>query len=155
MDGGKLRLHKIASNSKSALKQFDQNDLAKDLKSMDLGSDVLPTQRTLGVVWDIESDEINFQVSKEMKPYTRRGVLSMINSLFDPLGFVSPVTLRGKVLLREMMQPSSSTNWDDPLPESLREQWENWVESLHYLKDIKIPRMYGRFSLLLWHTSRL
>lgn len=148
MDGGKLRLHKIASNSKSALKQFDQNDLAKDLKSMDLGSDVLPTQRTLGVVWDIESDEINFQVSKEMKPYTRRGVLSMINSLFDPLGFVSPVTLRGKVLLREMMQPSSSTNWDDPLPESLREQWENWVESLHYLKDIKIPRMYGRFSLV-------
>lgn len=83
-----------------------------------------------------------------MKPYTRRGVLSMINSLFDPLGFVSPVTLRGKVLLREMMQPSSSTNWDDPLPESLREQWENWVESLHYLKDIKIPRMYGRFSLV-------
>lgn len=59
MDGGKLRLHKIASNSKSALKQFDQNDVAKDLKSMDLGSDVLPTQRTLGVVWDIESDEIN------------------------------------------------------------------------------------------------
>lgn len=115
---------------------------------MDLGSDVLPTQRTLGVVWDIESDEINFQVSKEMKPYTRREILSMINSLFDPLGFVSPVKLRGNVLLREMMQPSSSTNWDDPLPESLREQWENKVESLHYLKEIKISRMYGRFSLV-------
>lgn len=148
MDGGKLRLHKIASNSESALKQFDQNDFAKDLRSMDLGSDVLQTQRTLGVVWDIESDKINFQVSKKLKPYNRRGVLSMINSLFDPLGFVSPVTLRGKVLLREIMQPSSSTNWDDPLPESFREQWENWVESLHYLKDIKIPRMYSRFSLV-------
>lgn len=71
MDGGKLRLHKIASNSESALKQFDQNDFAKDLRSMDLGSDVLQTQRTLGVVWDIESDEINFQVSKKLKPYTR------------------------------------------------------------------------------------
>eukprot|EP00105_Crassostrea_gigas_P001102 XP_011413128.1 PREDICTED: uncharacterized protein LOC105317986 [Crassostrea gigas] len=113
---------------------------------MDLGSDVLPTQRTLGVVWDIESDEINFQVSKEMKPYTRREILSMINSLFDPLGFVSPVKLRGNVLLREMMQPSSSTNWDDPLPESLREQWENKVESLHYLKEIKISRMKAKVA---------
>lgn len=41
MGGGKLCLHKIASNSKSVLKQLDQNDFAKDLKSMDLGSDVL------------------------------------------------------------------------------------------------------------------
>ena len=106
MEGGMLRLHKIASNSKSVLNQFNQNDLAKDLKSLDFSSDVMPVQRTLGIVWDIETDQINFRVSRDKKPYTRRGVLSTINSLFDPLGLVSPVTLQGKLLFREMMLPA-------------------------------------------------
>ncbi|XP_022345684.2 uncharacterized protein LOC111113788 [Crassostrea virginica] len=147
MEGGMLRLHKIASNSKSVLNQFNQNDLAKDLKSLDFSSDVMPVQRTLGIVWDIETDQINFRVSRDKKPYTRRGVLSTINSLFDPLGLVSPVTLQGKLLLREMMLPAGSTDWDDPLPESFREKWENWTKSLLHLETVSIPRMYGRLSV--------
>lgn len=147
MKGRMLRLHKIASNSKSVLSQFDQDDLAKDLKSMDFGSEVIPMQRTLGVIWDIESDKITFQVSRETKPYTRRGVLATINSLFDPLGFASPVTLQGKLLLREMMLPPGPADWDEPLPESFREQWERWVESLHHLEEVEVSRMYGELSL--------
>lgn len=147
MKGRMLRLHKIASNSKSVLSQFDQDDLAKDLKSMDFGSEVMPMQRTLGVIWDIESDKITFQVSRETKPYTRRGVLATINSLFDPLGFASPVTLQGKLLLREMMLPPGPADWDEPLPESFREQWERWVESLHHLEEVEVSRMYGELSL--------
>jgi hypothetical protein len=73
-----------------------------------------------------------------------------------------------------MMSFSGPTDWDDPLPESFRQQWENWVESLHHLEKIQIPRMYGRISLTqssdtaihvfcdvskdaigLWHTSGL
>jgi hypothetical protein len=68
MEGGKLRLHKIASNSKSVLNQFEQEDLAKDLKNVEFSSDVMPARRTLGVTWEIEIDKITFQVSKEKKP---------------------------------------------------------------------------------------
>ena len=47
-----------------------------------------------------------FNVSSETKPYTRRGVLSTINSLYDPLGFVGPVTVQGKAILRELTTES-------------------------------------------------
>ena len=131
MEGGILRLHKITSNSKSVLSQFDQNDLAKDLKVLDFS-------------WDIEADQINFRVFRDKKPYTCGGVLSTINSLINPLGIVSPVTLQGKLLLCEMMLPVGSTDWDDPLPESFREKWENWTKPFVHLETVSIPRMYGR-----------
>lgn len=44
----------------------------------------------------------------------KRGVVSVINSIFDPLGFISPVTLKGKILLRQLM--STTDEWDDSLP---------------------------------------
>ncbi|XP_061170901.1 uncharacterized protein LOC133180376 [Saccostrea echinata] len=115
MEGGHLRLHKFASNSKSVLQQFDSEDLAKDLKHLDFGCDTLPVQRSLGVSWDVETDSIIFQVSGNLKPFTRRGVLSTINSLFDPIGFTAPVTLQGKLLLREIMSTVKQVGWDEPL----------------------------------------
>ena len=93
MVGGMVRLHNITSNSKSVLNQFDQNDLAEDLKSLDFSSDVMPVQRTRGIDFDIESDQINFRVSRYKKPCTCQGVLSTMRSFFDPLGLVLPVTL--------------------------------------------------------------
>ncbi|XP_061170885.1 uncharacterized protein LOC133180358 [Saccostrea echinata] len=147
MEGGHLRLHKFASNSKSVLQQFDSEDLAKDLKHLDFGCDTLPVQRSLGVSWDIETDSIIFQVSGNLKPFTRRGVLSTINSLFDPIGFTAPVTLQGKLLLREIMSTVKQVGWDEPLQHNFLIRWENWVNSLQPLGDVKIPRMYGRSSL--------
>ena len=70
---------------------------------MELRKECLPTQRSLGVCWNLHSDEFTFRVTIEDKPFTRRGVLSSINSLFDPLGLTAPVTIAGKSLLREAM----------------------------------------------------
>lgn len=106
--GGRLRLHKIASNNKAVLEQFDSNDLASNLKNLDIGSDELPMRRVLGLLWDTSADTMKFQLSSEPKPYTRRGVLSMINSVFDPIGFAAPVVIQIKLLLREMLSSSKS-----------------------------------------------
>lgn len=84
------------------LEQFDSNDLASNVKNLDIGSDELPMQGSLGLSWDTSADTIKFQLSSEPKPYTRRGVLSTINSVFDPIGFAAPVVIQGK-LLREML----------------------------------------------------
>ena len=144
-DRGKMRLHKITSNSTELLEQFDSGDLAKGLKDLDLSSDELPTQRSLGVSWDIGTDEITFQISPDVKPFTRRGALSTINSIYDPVGFAAPVIIRGKLLLREMIG-SSVVNWDDILSDSYLEQWEAWVTSLKGLETLRIPRMYTTVS---------
>lgn len=60
------------------------------------------------------SDTFSFQVPDIEKPYTRRGVLSTVNSLFDPLGFLAPITIQGQLLLRELS--SQTHEWDTPLP---------------------------------------
>jgi hypothetical protein len=99
-----IRLHKISSNCQEVLNAFPPDDLAHDLKDLELGSDELPIQRSLGLCWDLQLDSFTFKVSQNSKAYTRRGVLSTINSLYDPLGFLSPVTIRGRILLRDMVQ---------------------------------------------------
>nr|XP_022331795.1 uncharacterized protein LOC111129629 [Crassostrea virginica] len=137
---GGLRLHKIVSNSNEVMKRFPVEDLAKDLMSPDLSKDSLPTQLTLGISWDLSSDSFTFNLSSDEKPYTRRGVLSCLNSFCDPLGFVTPVLIKGKLLLRKLT--SNSMDWDLPLPDEYYEEWEQWKQHLPHLKDLKIPRCY-------------
>ncbi|XP_071098015.1 uncharacterized protein [Haliotis cracherodii] len=140
LSGGNLRLHKVASNDPEVMKTFPSDDLAKDLKDLDLGSDLLPVQRSLGMAWDLQSDSFTFKVSADPKPYTKRGILSTINSLFDPMGFAAPVTIRGKILFRDLI--SGNSDWDQPLPSASEREWEDWKDSLTLLEELKIPRTY-------------
>ena len=119
---GKLRLHKIASNSKEVLGAFEASELASDLTNVELASDELPEQTSLGLIWNLERDTFKFRVASCDKPFTRRGVLSYVNSLYDPLGFLSPFTIRGKLLIREMTS-ALKVDWDTPLPKEHHEMW--------------------------------
>lgn len=118
-----LKLHKIASNDPKVVEAFPVAERAKDLKDLDLELDDIPLQRSLGVLWNLENDCFTFQVATKPKPYTRRGVLATVNSLYDPLGFVSPITMQGKALLRELS--AEQRGWDEPLPVEREEEWIN------------------------------
>ncbi|XP_062590301.1 uncharacterized protein LOC134251896 [Saccostrea cucullata] len=138
---GNLRLHKIASNDPRVMQSFDVKDLAKDLIDLDITHDDLPTQRSLGLVWDLQRDAFGFKLTRKEKPYTKRGVLSCVNSLYDPLGFIAPITIQGKLLLREMTQ-APSVDWDAPLPEEFQSRWDDWTQSLTRLGALNVPRKY-------------
>ncbi|XP_046553577.1 uncharacterized protein LOC124263006 [Haliotis rubra] len=139
-ENGNLRLCKIASNSCQVMEAFHQEDRAKDLKDLDLGSRLLPIQRSLGFGWDLCTDSFKFIVSRTEKPYTKRGILSTVNSVYDPLGFVAPITVQGKILLRELI--SGSKDWDEPLPSEHEPKWMAWKELLGRLETLTVPRMY-------------
>ena len=139
-----LRLHKIAANSKEVMEAFPSSDHASDLKDLDLDADMLPLQRSLGLDWNLQTDSFLFNVSCETKPYTRRGVLSTINSLYDPLGFVTPVTIQGKAILRELT--AENGDWDAPLPQAMEDAWTSWRASLSELSKLSIPRCYTQAS---------
>ncbi|XP_021366693.1 uncharacterized protein LOC110459000 [Mizuhopecten yessoensis] len=140
-ENGSIRLHKIASNNQEVLDAFNSEDIAKDISGIDIQQEKAPLQRSLGLQWDLRNDSFTFQIDFEDKPYTRRGVLATINSLYDPLGFAAPVTIKGKVLLRNMM--SSTTDWDESLSEDFKSDWNMWQRSLHDLESVKIPRPYN------------
>lgn len=141
-----LWLHKILSNRVAVMKAFPPDDLAKGMKDLDLSTDPPPMQRSLGVNWDISQDVFTFQVADAEKPYTRRGVLSTVNSLFDPLGFAATVSIRGRSILRQLT--TESCDWDAPLPEEKYREWKLWRDSLKELEQLKIPRQYSCCRLL-------
>ncbi|XP_017275504.2 uncharacterized protein LOC108249317 [Kryptolebias marmoratus] len=139
-----LRLHKIAANRKEVLEAFPTQDHAKDLKDLDFEADSVIMQRSLGLLWDLGRDCFTFRVPDETKPFTKRGVLSTINSLYDPLGFVAPVTIQGKSILRELTVGNG--DWDTPLPPEKEESWTLWKDSLKELSDLTIARAYTDIS---------
>lgn len=147
---GNLRLHKIVSNSEEVMKAFGPS---KNLKNLDLSNDSLPVQRSLGLNWNIESDSFVFKLSKDIKPYTRRGILSTINSVYDPLGFLAPVLIKGKLMLRELT--GGNVDWDEALPQSKFEEWESWEKSLHQLEAVRIPRMCLSIALSVTKDMKL
>lgn len=85
-----------------------------------------------------------FQITNDQKPFTCRGVLSAVNSIYDPLGFLEPVTVRGRLILRELT--TQAEDWDSPLPKDREIDWINWTESLKDLQRFQIPRSYASFS---------
>ena len=142
-----LRLHKVVSNSVEVMEAFPTEDRGKDIRNLDLRRDSLPAQRSLGVYWDLNSDTFTFKVSLPDKPYTRRGVLAIINSIYDPLGLAVPVLLEGRLLLQQLvtmgkMKSNGSLGWDDPLPDALLHQWKRWSSSLPDLAKVSVRRCY-------------
>lgn len=144
MEEGNLRLHKIASNSQDVMNAFSKDDKASHLKDIDLGVSEAPMQRSLGLYWNLQSDSFTYRTSLGEKPFSKRGILSVVNSLYDPLGFIAPVVILGKLLLRDLM--ASTKNWDEPLPEIVRDKWERWKNSLLELDQLSVPRTYATIS---------
>ena len=78
---------------------------AENKKSLAFGQDKLPIERALGVIWCIESDTFNFRIELKDKPCTRRGILSGISFIYDPLGFTAPVEwIKGPDFLKEPVE---------------------------------------------------
>ncbi|XP_055061254.2 uncharacterized protein [Misgurnus anguillicaudatus] len=140
-----LRLHKIMSNSPLVLAAFPPEDCAKGVKDLDFGDETIPAQRSLGLNWEISTDTFTFHSPDNSKPLTRRGILSTVNSLYDPLGFAAPVTIHGRFLLRELSK--GIENWDEPLPEEKCREWEMWRNSLQDLERVHVQRTYSLKSL--------
>ena len=116
---------------------------------LDLPRDPLPSQRFFGVRWNLQNDALTFSISLPEKHFTHHGVLSVINSIYDPLGFATLVTLPGRLLLRQLTtlgnekgNDSLPLGWDNPVPTSLWKKWHEWTVGLCDLQDIMIPRCY-------------
>ena len=133
---GGFHLTKWVTNSEVILSTIPEKERSKSLKCLDIHQS--PSQRALGVPWVVQEDSFIFNVSLPDKPLTRRGILSALNSLFDPLGLVSPIALEPKLLLSTLC--SKSLSWEDPLNKEDADRWNNWVCSLSELEQLRISR---------------
>ena len=120
--------------------QFQPKIAQKGIKDLDLEQKELLSEQVLGVQWCVESDAFQFRITLTNKPFTRRGILSTVSSIYDPLGFAAPFLLQGKRILQDLCK--EKIEWDNPIPEELRAKWEKWRSELVVLKEMKIRRCY-------------
>ena len=130
---GKLRLHKFVSNNENVIATIPEEERAA-VKDQDMALSSPHMERALGVEWYVTSDSFKFRVQVKLNPLTRRGVLSTVASVYDPLGFMAPFVLLGKQILQEMCRVK--VGWDEDLPEHLKPQWESWIRDLPTLAEI-------------------
>ena len=93
-----FNLTKFVSTCPEILEKLPPGKMAeKTSVSLEINASI---ERALGVVWCLESDCLTFRIELKDTPLSRRGILSSISSIFDPLGFASPFMLQGKRILR-------------------------------------------------------
>ena len=137
---GGFLLTKWMSNSRQVLAVIPETERAKDVKNLDLDHDDLPVERVLGVQWCVQSDVFKFKIILKNRPLTRRGILSAVSSVYDPLGMLAPVVLTAKKILQNLCR--KKIGWDDAIPESTAEEWRSWIQDLHLLEDFKVNRCF-------------
>ena len=107
--------HKWLSNSPVVLSKIPLQDR---VNKMNLDEESLPSVKTLGVLWIAAEDVFTFesQVNEEFE-LTKRNFLKKIAALFNPLGFLSPFTIRAKVIMQELW--IHGLDWNEKLPKEL------------------------------------
>ncbi|PFX12674.1 hypothetical protein AWC38_SpisGene23328 [Stylophora pistillata] len=128
---------KWLSNKLEVLQSIPSSDCATEV---DLDRGKSPQVKTLGVFWSPVKDVFKFQVNQpaEKRDKTKRNFLKGIATLFDPLGLLTPYTVRAKILLQEMW--ASGVDWDEPVGENLSQQAIQWFNKMPALYSLKVPR---------------
>ena len=75
-------------------------------------------ERSLGMSWNIESDNFIFKHVKKEATVMKRVILSSVLLIFDPLGNVTPAILDAKLIIQDLWK--KNVDWDDCIPEKLK-----------------------------------
>ena len=135
---GGFRLTKWVSNSRKVLQAIPKPELSKELRRLDLSKDEIPAQRALGMQWCVETDTFTFNIGIKPRQPTRRGILSIVSSVFDPLGFAAPFVLFAKQILQDLCR--IKLGWDDEIPPEHLSSWVKWLDDLPKLSSFSVNR---------------
>ena len=101
----------------------------------------------LGMLWKPRSDLVCFNVRSDSKapvtPLTKRSALSHVSKIYDPLGLLSPFTLRAKLLMREvsmLVNSAGVSSWDLPLPKSMEIKFMNFLTDINLCSTFTLQR---------------
>ena len=125
------------SNSKRVLESLPPSEISPKL-TFELDSSNV--ERALGILWDINSDLLMFSPNFKEVDASKRGMLKITASIFDPPGYVAPFVLKPKLLIQEAWRLGS--DWDADLDSDMETQWDKWLKNAENLKCVRIQRCY-------------
>ncbi|XP_053390639.1 uncharacterized protein LOC128553495 [Mercenaria mercenaria] len=98
--------------------------------------------KLLGLRWQPEMDIMTFAERPiDTNPITtKRYILQSTSRIYDPLGILSPVTVRAKLLLQDIWKEHFT--WDTPLPITYQRRWLNIAADLNTSVKTQFYRHY-------------
>ena len=152
---------------------------------------IMKTKRVkiLGMFWETQDDNfvfemrLNFSQKRDKMDFaqnvmksdselkipeilTRKLLLRQVAMIYDPIGLIVPFTLKGKLLMRELVINTSpehggqgQSTWDEPVSESCREDWIPFLidifklELLRFPRCIKPPHAIGQPTLVIFSDA--
>ncbi|XP_053692357.1 uncharacterized protein LOC128740817 [Sabethes cyaneus] len=149
---GGFEIRNWVSNSPEVLATLQQSGSVE--KNLDLFTGALATEKVLGMWWCTASDKFVYRIGwqrydvdllKGRRHPTKREMLRVLMSIFDPLGLIAHFLMFLKVLLQEVWR--SGIQWDDEINDSLFEKWCRWLKMLPKIEQVRIPRWYHSSSI--------
>lgn len=104
----------------------------------------------MGLWWNYKTDEFSFRFKFHKVPSdilnlirrpSKREVLRIVMSMFDPLGFISNFLVVAKILLQRIWD--SGIGWDETLLDEEFEVWKEWCSRLETISTVSIPRQFS------------
>ena len=120
-----FKLTKFVANAPEVLQCIPMEDRvleANKIKPVSLST-------ALGVCWDVENDVFLYKCKDyEYEKISKRIILSQLSSMYDPLGLISVIIIKGKIIFQEIVR--LKVGWDDKIPPEVSEVWKAWLKSL-------------------------
>ncbi|XP_036334764.1 uncharacterized protein LOC118745419 [Rhagoletis pomonella] len=143
---GGFEIRNWASNSPNVLTKLVDEEV-KAQTPVQFGH----TEKVLGMYWEPHTDVFKYVfrftrlrrpvLVEDLKP-TKREVLQVLMSIFDPLGLLACYTVGLKILLQRVWRVN--IGWDEELPEALCGDWRQWKRLLPLMQAVEISRCYSR-----------
>jgi len=133
----KLPLRKWCSNSSYVLGHIGKN-VRDPLFTLELGDEEMV--KSHGLCWNPVLDEFRFNVipTPARSKLTKRTLLSDLDKVFDPIGFISPILVKGKIFLQQVW--ALKIDWDSPLSSDIHDRWMSFHKDLEKLQNLSVPR---------------
>ncbi|GAB0086615.1 hypothetical protein DMENIID0001_007120 [Sergentomyia squamirostris] len=96
--------------------------------------------KTLGINWNSKKDVFSFGLSSPLTEsgVTKRYILSTLARIFDPCGFLCPITTVVKSILQKVW--ALDYDWDKVVSEEILVDWIKFVRDLPIIETLEIPR---------------
>ncbi|CAH2227634.1 jg22410 [Pararge aegeria aegeria] len=133
---GCFQLRKWVSNKSELLSDLPAEVCLTGTVSLDESDS--KTLKVLGLKWDPTSDSFLFEIKAIDRICTKRSILSELARIFDPLGFLSPVTIHAKSLIQKLW--ILGIGWDQTPPDEVIRAWNTYQTQLLQLSQLRIPR---------------
>lgn len=133
---GGMSLRKWSSNKPELLSDLPPEYCLTDPVSMDVEES--NPLKILGLKWDPKYDHFTFEVNPLDRKCSKRTILSELARVYDPLGFLSPLTFFAKLLVQKLWVLDIS--WDEDPPEAIQRQWSRYTQELPAIASLRIPR---------------